>query len=198
MKTRLTSRDRRVLAVGAVACATLAIGARGIPVLLRWTHDSRAAAAQLVGEERRARTSIAHAIETRDTLAARNARYLALAPRLLDGETAAGAGGALASIVSGAAAASSVRLGSVQIRADTVRRGVFTSVAVRADLTGDIGGIAAMLAMLESGPALLAVRELSITQPEPAAADDRAEVLRADVVVEGLMLTPQRANGGAR
>ena len=198
MRVRLTPRDRRVLTVGAISCAALAMGARGIPALMRWTRDSRAAAAQLVGEEARARTSIARAAETRDTLAARNARYLALAPRLLDGETAAGAGGTLASIVSGAATASNVRLGSVQIRADSTRRGAFTSVAVRADLTGDIRGISEMLATLEKGPALLAVRELSITQPEPAAGDDRAEVLRAEVVVEGLMLTPRRADGGAR
>lgn len=198
MNVRLTSRDRRVLAVGAIACTTLAAGARGIPALLQWTQDSRASAAQLVGEDARARASIARAAETRDTLTARNARYLALAPRLLEGETPAGAGATLASILSGAAAVSSVRLGSVQIRADTARRGVFTRVAVSADLTGDIRGISAMLAMLERGPALLAVRELSITQPEPAAGDDHAEALRADVVVEGLMLTPRRVAGGTR
>jgi hypothetical protein len=198
MNVRMTQRDRKVLATGAIACAALAAGARGIPALLQWTRDSRGAAAQLVGEEARARASIARADETRDTLTSRNARYLALAPRLLEGESAAGAGAALASILSGAAAVSSVRVGSVQIRADTATHGVFTKVAVSVDLTGDIRGLTAMLATLERGPALLAVRELSITQPEPAAGDDRAETLRADLMVEGLMLTPRRANGGSR
>lgn len=193
MSGRLSARDRKVLAIGAGACLMLAIGGRGVPSLVRWTLESRASAAQLVGESSRAAGSVAHAGATRDSLVARNQRYLALAPRLLDGETAAGAGGTLASIVSGAAAMSSVRLGSVQIRTDSAKAGVFTRVSVRADLTGDIRGLAAMLAMLEKGPPLLAVRELSITQPETAIADDRAEALRAELVVEGLMLTPRPA-----
>ena len=181
-----------MLAIGVIACIALVGGARGVPAVVRWTHETRAIAAQRGAESAQAERSVVTAAMTRDSLAARYARYLALAPRLLDGETTAGAGGALALLVSGAAATSSVRLGSVQIRADTTKAGVFTPVSVRADLTGDIQGLSTLLATLERGQTLLSVRELSISQPEPSAGDDRVEALRAELVVEGLMLSRKR------
>jgi hypothetical protein len=187
MIARLSARDRKVLALGTIVCATLIIGTRGLPALLRWTRDTRASAAQLGAEAARARTSIARSKETRDTLAARNVRYLALAAHLLEQQTPVGAGGSLAAIVSDAAAASNVRVGSVQIRADTTNVGAFMNVTVRAELTGDIRGLAGLLSAIEQGQTLIAVRALSISQPEIGAGDDRAEVLRAELVVEGLM-----------
>ena len=59
-------------------------------------------------------------------------------------------------------------------------------VAVRASGIGDIAGVTRLLNDIESGAPLLAVRELSITQPEPAAPDGRAEALRFEMLVEGL------------
>lgn len=192
MSARLSPRDRRVLMIGVATCLMLVAGIRGVPALVSWTRAARDNAAQLRAEVVRASNGVASGHATRDSAAARNARYLALTPRLLAGETTAGAGGSLASLVTGAAAAANVRLGSVQIRADTVRGATFTAVTLRADLTGDISGLTSMLAALERGHTLLAVRELSITQPEPASGDDRPEALRADIVVESLMLTPRR------
>ena len=191
MRASLGARDKRVLAIGASVCLTLVVAARGVPALRGWTRDARASAAQLAAEMANAQRSLVRAKETHDSLKARGARYFALGPRLLDGKTAAGGGGALASLVSDAAAEANLRLGSIQVRQDSAGASAFTLVAVRADLTGDIGGIAAMLATLERGPALLAVRELSITQPEPAAGDDRPEALRVALLVEGIMLTPK-------
>ena len=186
---RLSARDRKVLVIGAAACLTLIGATRGLPMLLRWTRDARASAAQLDAEATRARASVVHAKETRDSLGARNERYLELATRLLDRQTSAGAGGSLASLVSDAAAETNVRLGSVQIRADTNVANAFTHLMVHADLTGDIRGLANMMATLEKGPTLLAIREMAISQPELAAGDERAEVLHAELVVEGLMPT---------
>ncbi len=195
MKTRLSARDQKVLLVGLVSCTTLVVGARGVPELLRWTHDARANAVHLGAEAERASKSVATARATHDSLVARNARYLALAPRFLAGETVAGAGGALAALVSGAATAANVRLGAVQIQADTMHQAAFTPVIVRADLTGDIRGLSAVLATLERGQAILAVRELSISQPAAAAGDDQPETLHADLVVECLLLTARREGG---
>ncbi len=187
---RVSARDRRMLVGGAIACLTLALGARGVPALVRWRRDARANAAELRDEATRACASVAHAGATRDSLARRTADYRSLTPHWLEGETTAGGGGSLASLVSAAATASNVRLGSVQIHADTGTASALTRVRVRADVTGDIGGIAALLGALETSPTMLLVRELSIAQPEPAAGDDRAEVLRAELVVDGLMVTP--------
>ena len=191
MRVRMSARDRKVLAIGAEVCAALIIVTRGAPAALRWTAEARASGAQLVGEAERGRESVARANETRDSLRVRGARYYALGRSLLQGESVAGGGGALASLLSDAAAEANVRLGSVQVRADSAGGGAFTTVGVRGTATGDIRGIAALLRTLEGGPAMLAVRELSVTQPEPAAGDERPEVLQVQLLVEGIMLTPR-------
>lgn len=189
----LSPRDRRVLALGAATIGLLFALGRGVPALRRWEREQRAEAAELAAEAARARGSVrAHGV-VRDSLKARETRFLALAPLLLGGETPAVAGATLASLVSGAAAACSVRLGAVQVRADSAGQGVFTRVAVRADAVGDVRGVTGFLAALERGPALLAVRELSVSQSEPAAPPDRPEVLRIELTVEGLVLSPRAA-----
>ncbi len=192
MKLALSSRDRRVLVAGLLTCSTLVAATRGVPALLHWTRATRENAAQLGAEAARAESSVGNAPRTRDSLAVRASRFAAIKPRLLDAETAAGAGGALASLISAAATAANVRLGSVQIRTDTAHADAFLAIRVHADLVGDINGLTTMLAALERGQTLLAVRELSITQPELAAGDDRPESLRAELTVESLMSNPAR------
>ena len=195
MNARLSGRDRKVLTTGVAACMLLVLGTRGAPALVHWTHAARANAEELSAEATRAMSSVNGSAAMRDSLAEAKSRYLALVPRFLEGETTGGAGSALASIVSTAATSANVRMGSAQIRADTAMAGTFARVRVRADLTGDIRGIATMLAALERGQTLLAVRELSISQPEPGAGDDRPEVLHADLVVESLARNPRRGSG---
>lgn len=167
---------------------TLLLAARGIPAWLGWQRETRAGAAELHAEATRAIASVRGAESTHDSLIAREVRYLALVPGLLDGDSPAAAAAALSSLVSGAAETGGVRVGSLQLRNDSTSRGAFTRVAVRASLVGDIRGLTRMLAALEQGPELLAIRELSVTQPDVAAGDDRPEMLRAELLVEGLVL----------
>ena len=187
------SRDQRVLVAGIVVIVTLLAVARGIPMVRQWQSDSRESADALIQEEARMRLTIARAPLTRDSLAARQRRFIALAPLLLRGETPAMGSAVLASLVSTAATAASVRLGPLQVHSDTAARGVFSRIGVRAEVTGDVRGVGAFLSILERGPTLVAVRELTISQLEPAAAPDRAEVLHVTVGAEALMLTPRRA-----
>jgi hypothetical protein len=186
-----TSRDRRVLAAGVAAIVALLGVARGLPTLRQWQSESRDSASVLVQEVARVRTTMARDHATRDSLAARQERFIALAPLLLRGETPAMGGAILASLISTAATAASVRLGPVQVHADTAARGVFSRVGARAEITGDVHGVGAFLSILERGPTLLAVRELTISQLEPAAAPDRAEALHVALTVDALMLTPR-------
>lgn len=195
MRPPFPARDRRALAIGIATVLVLVIGSRGAPAWHRWTRDARAEASALTAEAARARAAVRNAATVRDSLAVRDLRLDELASAILEGETAAGAAGSLAEQLSNAAAEANVRLGSVQLRADTTSRGAFTRVSVRADFTGDIVGVAAMLYVLEGGAELLSIRELSITQPEPAAGDDRPEMLRVSLVIEGLA---RRATAGAR
>jgi hypothetical protein len=186
-----SGRDRRVLASGAATILMLLGVARGIPTLRQWQSESRDSASALAQEVARVRTTMARDRVTRDSLAARQRRFIALAPLLLRGETPAMGGAILASLISTAATEASVRLGPVQVHADTAGRGVFSRVGARAEITGDVHGVGAFLSILERGPTLLAVRELTISQLEPAAAPDRAEALHVALSVDGLMLTPR-------
>lgn len=195
MRLGMPVRDQRALTIGTAIVLLLVLGSRGAPAWLHWTRDARTEASALTAEAMRARESVRNAGTVRDSPTVRRLRYDELAPAILEGETAAGAAGSLAEQLSNAAVEANVRLGSVQLRADTTSRAAFTRVSVRADFTGDIVGVAAMLYVLEGGAELLSIRELSITQPEPAAGDDRPEMLRVSLVIEGLA---RRDAAGAR
>ncbi len=184
-------RDRRALVVGAIAVITMVVLSRGLPAWSSWQRRVRedARVSRTATERARALLGIRSAIE--DSLAERDERFVALAPKLLGGESPAAAGATLAGLISGAAASSGVRVGAVQIRPDSAGAGAFTRISVRADATGDVRGVMKMLSVLERGPTLLAIRSLLIDQPEPAAASDRMEALRVRLEVEGLMVTPR-------
>jgi hypothetical protein len=188
MSLSLSSRDRRVLAFGAGAIALLLLWAKGLPAWRRWDADARASAAELVSQEAAARAQAADLGAVVDSAEARRGRLARLAPALLDGDTPASAGAALASILTGAAARYGVRLGSVQVTPDTASASTVTRVAVRADATGDLQGLTGMLAYLENAPELLAFRELTLTQPDAGGAPDRRESLQMQITVQGLAL----------
>lgn len=127
----------------------------------------------------------------RDSVAARRRRLDSAAVMLLEGESPAQAGAALAAVASDLAAESGVQVNAVQVRADSVYRGHVTRVAVRVSATGDVTGLTELLQQLEGHDLLLHVRELVVTQQAPAAPDNVAEALRVELLVEGLALRPR-------
>lgn len=189
----MSARDRRALLVGVASVGFLVAVSRGLPAWRSWRESAYEEATAATTDLARARSLLSVSRAIGDSLDARNDRFLSLAPALLGGESPAAAGATLAGIVSGAAATAGVRIGAVQIRPDTMSSSTFTRVSVRADATGDIAGVSKMLATLERGPTLLAIRSLSIDQSEPAATSDRMEALRISFAVEGLMLSPRSA-----
>jgi hypothetical protein len=144
-----------------------------------------------MGEAVRAEAGSRALAEMRDSLTLRGERLVALGPVLMGGETPAVAAGTLASLVSKVADDAKVQLGALQVHIDSVGDGFFTRVSVRTTVIGDVRGITGLLQALERGPKLLAIRELSISQPEPGATDDQPEMLRAEISVEALAL-PER------
>jgi hypothetical protein len=183
----LSGRDRRVVLLGAAAIALLLLVGRGIPAWRHWDADLHASAAELTAEAARAEAAVRALPALRDSAAARRARLVALAPAVLDGESAASSGAALAALVSGAAAKAGVQVGAVQLsQPDSAARTVFTRVRVRADATGDLPGLLRFLRELEGGPALVAVREWSVAQPAAGGPAEVAEELRLELTVEGL------------
>lgn len=125
----------------------------------------------------------------RDSLTARGRRYVALAPLLVGGGIKTSPDGVFAGFVSDAAAEANLRITSLQVQVDSASSPTFTRVSLRISATGDIHGVTRLLETLEQGPMLLAVRELVVSQPEPAAPSTRPEVLRVELRVEGLVLT---------
>ena len=188
MRGRLAGRDRRTLLLGGAVIALVLLVFKGIPAWRRGDADAWASSAEMVAAAARAEADVRSLPALRDTVEAREQRLVALAPRVLDGSTPAAAGATLASLVSGAAARANVALGTVQVLPDTASAGTFVKVTVRGDATGDLPGIARMLALLEGGPELLAVREVSITQPDAGGPADRVESLRLEFTVQGLAL----------
>jgi hypothetical protein len=190
----ISARDRRTLLLGASVIGSLIVLARGVPAWRGWVSEARAGAHEQVRAAADADALLTRARAARDTLAARNARYVALAPALVAGSTPAEASATLASLVSNAASLAGVKLGAVQLRpaADTAARRTFVRIGVHADIVGDIAGITTLLASLEHGPLRLRVRDVTVTQPDAAAPGDRVEALRAELTVEGLAMARGR------
>ena len=182
------TRERRVLIGGAAVIVTLVAFARGWPAWIAWSREARDAAIEQMRAATDADALIASDRIIADSLRARGARFVALAPELLPGHGLPAATAALSTVVSSAATASGLTLGTIQLLppADTGRQRVFARVRVHADVTGDITELMTFVSALEGGPTRLTVSELTITQPEPAAAPNRAEALHADFTVEGL------------
>jgi hypothetical protein len=163
---------------------------RGIPAWRRWDQRVRTGAERQEEAAARAEAAVRDLPAALDSLEARRARFEVLGGSLLEGESPAAAGAALASLLSGAAARAGVQLGSVQVSPDTAGARAFLRVRVSADATGDLPSITRLLTMLEGAPERLAVRELAITQPSPGGPAEQPEALRLELMVEGLALAP--------
>jgi hypothetical protein len=156
------------------------------PALLAWEREARGAAQESATELARAQESVERLAATRDTLIVRRQRLAAAATGVLEGESLALAAGALSALLADMAADAGVRLGAVQLRPDSASDSRYARVAVSVDATGDVRGVTALLSAIEGDSTLLVVRSLSISQPEPAAPSDRPELLRVELVVEGV------------
>jgi hypothetical protein len=182
-------REMRVLVAGIATIASLVAAGRGVPAWYRWHDRVTQRAADVRRELDRARARVRDSGAVRDSLATRAKRMSALMPALVSRSAPAQAAGELAALIGDAAQEAGMRVASLQVRPDTVRGSGYTRVAVRADLVGDVAGLSAVLATLESGLPLLDVRELSVTQPELASAGGRPEALRVQLFVVGLAET---------
>lgn len=184
-----TPAERRTIIVSLALALLVLVAVRVLPAWRAHAEELRSSAVEVRAELAAAEASIAALPWLRDSLVVRRERYLALAPRLLTGESPGAAAASLASLVSGAAQGARMRVGSSRVRTDTAAAAGFARVRVEVELTGDIHGLTALLRMLERGPQLLRVDRLSVTQPEPAGPADSPESLRVELAVEGVAIT---------
>jgi hypothetical protein len=186
--TWISRRDRRALVSGLAFVSLVSLWIHALPRYRAWVSELRESAWVAEANLQRLRLMLAATHGTADSLAAARERYLALAPRLLHGESAAGTGSALLALVSGAVDRPGLVMGSLQASGDSAAGRHFLRVAVRGDFTGDITALTEFIRAMESDQVRLAFRELAVDQAEPAASSEHAEALRVRFVIEGVSL----------
>ena len=190
IRMALTPRDRRALIAGAATIGILGIVGRVVPAWRAWQRASLAETEHVELDAGRAAGLVRMRRALHDSLVARRHRLDSLASASFGGDSPAAGGASLAAVVTDAAGRAGVTIGAIDISADSMGAGPLVRVRVRANASGDIAGIASLLAELERTPARLVVRALSIQGSDVGAGADRAEVLQADLLVEGVWRKP--------
>jgi len=186
----LSARDRRTLLIAVVSIGSLVIVGRGVPAWRTWEQRAGASADSAARAAARDQALARNTRAIHDSLAARRARLTALAPTWLGGDSPAAAGAGLAALITRSATDASMTLGGLDIRTDSVGRSPFVPLHVRVSVSGDIQGLATLLAALDRGPVTSNVLALDVQGGDPAAAPQRPEVLHADLTIEALWRPP--------
>lgn len=182
----ISSRDRRTLALGGLVIGTIVMMSCGLPIWREWDARTRTDAHELSAELSILERDLSRLTALGDSARVRSGRADALRDRLIEGETVSAAGAALATTVTDLADDLGIKVSAVQIRPDSVFRANHARVAVRLTASGDVIHLTDLLTALETGTLLLAVRELSISPSDAFAPDAQPEVLRFQLLVEGL------------
>jgi hypothetical protein len=192
IRLAISKRDLRALGRGVLVIGSIIGVGRGVPAWRRWESAVRADAATTTHSLAVVEAGLAQLPKMRDSVLVRRVRLELLRERVFEAASVEEATASLAMFVSDRAADASVKVNSVQLRPDSVfSSDGFARVAVRLNATGDVRGLAGLLGALEGDSLLLAVRELSVNQPEPAAPDTKPEALRFDFLVEALAMHPR-------
>ena len=182
----LSPRDRRTLIGGVLGMALIIVGSRVIPLWREWDQQTRATAAELTTEVASLQAQLKLLPVLRDSARVRGARASAARERLIEAPTVGAAGAALATRVADIADDLGLKVSAVQIRPDTLFRGGYARVAVTLTAAGDVTHLSDLLQSLEISASPLAVRELTVTPADVLVPDARPEILRFQLVVEGL------------
>jgi len=184
----VTPRDRRALIWGGAAVLGSLLVLRVVPWTIRAVAALRAEAAERVQTVARANEVLAGAPATRDSLAQTLGAVVALAPRLVDGRTAADAQATLSGLVSLAASRHALRVVRLDPLPDSASDGVFNRVAVHVELEGDVAGLTRFLGAVEKGDPLLTLAALSVQATDPIGRPNAPELLKIEATVAGLYL----------
>jgi hypothetical protein len=182
----LSHRDRRTLAIGLTTVSLLVLFARGMPALRAWESGRLSAAMSTVHQLALVRGGQRDLAALRDSLASRQHRFAVLDSSLLNGESPSGVAASLASMVEDLADDNALKINTLQLRADSLPTAGLARVEVRLAGVTDVAGLAGFLRAVETGAAPLVVRGLSVAQPEPAASQSKAEMLRVEFVIASI------------
>jgi len=181
-------RDRRALLWGGAAVVGAVLVLRVLPWMVRAVTALHVEAVERVQTVARANEVLAGAPPTRDTLAQTLGAVVALAPRLIEGRTAAEAQASLSGLVSLAANRHALRVMRLDPLPDSSAEGAFNRVAVHVELEGDVAGLTRFLGAVEKGDPLLTLPALSVQATDPGGRPNAAEQFKIEATVSGLYL----------
>jgi hypothetical protein len=188
MRPSVSSRDRRTLGIGIGLIVTLVVLSRGVPALRLRLADQVARDTALRGRLAFVREAQQKIAPMRDSLRARDRRLAALNSQLITATTPNAAAAMLGALIEQIADDVDVRVSSLELRADSSSRAAVIRVTVRASGEGDVRGLSAFLKAVECQSEPMVVRTLAAASSDPLGGDDKVEVLRFDVTIEGLAL----------
>src|SRR5215211_2950642 len=182
-KLGLSPRDRRTLVVGSCTVLSLITVAKGLPALRAW-ETQRAGEAEAAAEQL---TSLREGLRVLpalyDSLRVRRLRLAALDSVLVFGESPSAVSARLAAKLEELADDNSIMVTALQLRSDSVVTNGLARIEVRVAGVTDITGLGGFLRAVEGNVTPLVVRDLSVSQQEPTAADSKPEALRIDLLI---------------
>lgn len=182
----ISERDRKTLIGGLLAMAAMLGGSRGVPAWREWDEQSRASAEESSAELASLQIQLGQIPALRDSARARTSRAAIGRERLIEAMTVPVAGASLATRVTDMADDLGIKVNAVQIRPDSVFRAGYARVAVTLSATGDVTHLTDLLESIEASDALLALREVTIASADVLAPDVKPELLRFQLLIEGL------------
>ena len=177
----MTGRERRAVIWGATILGLAFLGTRILPAAVRHVRHKREEAIVQQTTLARARAVLDEQLRVRDSLGKTLGTLIALAPKFIEGRSAAEAQASLSSLVTLEAGRQGLRLVRIDPLPDSAL-GLFSRVALRAELEGDIRGLTRVLGQLESGDPVLSVMSLAVQTSNPAA---ESEQLRIEMSIGG-------------
>jgi Type II secretion system (T2SS), protein M subtype b len=182
----LSKRDRRTLFAGALVVVAIAAGGKGLPALARWQESARSASNVLVARALRAEASAQNRPAVRTALASVRTRLESSGSMLLPAESVVAATASLVDAIGEATDASGAELASMQPTIDTTRGAVLLHPTARVTVIGSAEHVVDFLAAIEEGPALLEIRELSLTIMDQGSVLSQNRSIRAELLIGGL------------
>jgi hypothetical protein len=171
-----------VTIAGAIVAAAV-LGLRVGPWSVRSYRGLREEVAARSAVLARMRDAIGEAEALGDSSEAVRQAYLALAPRVLSGDTEAAALASLTGHLGAVADRSRTTLERADAVPDSTRMGGVRRISVRASFEGDTRGITAALRAIDANPIALSTGAVRVVAPDPGSADGVPEVLKGEIVI---------------
>lgn len=185
-------RDRRAMVVGGTVVVIAVLVLRVLPAGIRALRGVRRAAAENLATAARAREVLRSAPSVHDSLLETLNGIVALAPKLVGGQSSPDAQATLSGLVNGAAASHDLKVVGLDPLADS-SVGVLVRVALHSVLEGDSRGFTGFLSEIETGDPVLTISALAVSAPDPAGHPGAPEVLHIELDVSGYYLPRARS-----